>query len=35
MIILLILTKFSLDYVFNVRRLEVITDYESAFVTYG
>ena len=35
MIILLILTKVSLDYVFNVRRLEVITDYESACVYYG
>ena len=35
MIILLILTKVSLAYVFNVRGLEVITDYESAFVNYG
>ena len=35
MIILLILTKVSLAYVFNVRGLEVVTDYESAFVNYG
>ena len=35
MIILLILTKVSLAYVFNVRGLEVIIDYESTFVNYG